>query len=219
MFPHACSLRSTPCAALIALAAAAGIVRVPEPAPPRVTAPFRTLDASRLTAPLSPAASFLLVHPSVTPWLRPVTPPPVPANPGDRDENEIPPAVIAPAELRSPGAISFLPERSTGFPSTPAIAGSAGAHRLPFAAGPPARGKYRHVVSVVLQRARVARPSVTAQRGKESVRSGFSPCAANRPSAQAESFQGKLPNPPDASAALRRRQRPTRSFLPQGFFS
>lgn len=201
MFSSPCSLRSAQCATLIALAAAAGIARVPTTPKRPTTETAVPLAASHVATPSRVVSTFVVVHPNVTPWQRPtIVALAAPAIPVANDEILIHPSVMAPEGSRSFGSISLLEKQSERFLVSLAVVGSEGAHRLPFAVGPPVRGINGYVVSVVSRRARIARHSVRAQRGKESVKSGFSPCAANHPSAQAEFSQKQFTGRPAASA-------------------
>lgn len=220
MFSHACSRRSTQCAALIALAAAAGIARMPTTPKVSITRATASLETPCISTPSRSVPAFVFVSPDVPPWLRssrvePVAPA---ARSCAEDKIQIHPPVIAPEGLRSPSSISFLPERATDFPAAFLPFALTGSHQLPFAVGPPVLGKNRPVVRVVSRRARFARHSVRALRGKESVRAGFSPCAANHPSAQAGSSPNRFTRRPTASVRWLRQQRQISSSFHSAIF-
>ena len=73
MFPCACSLRSTQCAALIALAAAAGIMRIEPARSERATASSQNLERASVQPLNQPAGSISRFHidgGTIAPWLR-----------------------------------------------------------------------------------------------------------------------------------------------------
>jgi hypothetical protein len=221
MFSQACSRRSTQCAALIALAAAAGIARVPTTPKISIVRDNASLETPHVSAPSLRVPAFVFVSHEVTPWLRPshlepVAPATARSCAEDENQNHLP--VIAPEGLQSPNSISFLPERAIESPAAFFPSALTRSHQLPFAVGPPVLGKNRYVVRVVSRRAHFVRYSVRALRGKESVNAGFSPCAANHPSAQAGSSSSRFTRRPTASVRWRRQQRQISSSFHSAIF-
>ncbi len=128
MFVSPCSLRSTQCAALIALAAAAGIMRVEvaeaRSSDSRTTQPD-TNRAARAEFPRSaPTARFQLAFDAVAPWLALF-------QAAAQLPAEAPAAVAAPRPSTAPAAPLPFPPRLCCGPT-------ARQHSYPFAVGPPA---------------------------------------------------------------------------------
>jgi hypothetical protein len=128
MFPCACSLRSTQCAALIALAAAAGIMRIQPAQPERAQA--NRPDAGNLKSQLAPkifdTTSHFQVKESAAPWLHFVQ---LVSDLAAESDGEAVPALSPPTEV---GARLDFPS-SVWLPS-------ARQHSFPYAVGPPASG-------------------------------------------------------------------------------
>lgn len=130
MFVSPCSLRSTQCAALIALAAAAGIMRV-EVAEARSSA-SRTMKpearlAARVELPQSaPSARFQVALDAVAPWFALF-----------QIAAQLPAEL--PAEIAAPRP-STAPTAPFPFPARLRCGLTARQHSYPFAVGPPAHG-------------------------------------------------------------------------------
>lgn len=130
MFVSPCCLRSTQCAALIALATAAGIMRVElaeaRPSASRSTNPEGNLT-SRLELPRSlPVTRFEIAFEAVAPWLAVFQ---VAAQfVGER-----------PAEMATPLPVT-APATPLPFPTRLHSGPAARPHSYPFAVGPPAHG-------------------------------------------------------------------------------
>src|SRR5688572_8098764 len=125
MFPCACSLRSTQCAALIALAAAAGIMRI-EPARTQGT-PRSEPEPQRAISPLDASVSNQMGHfqfvAAAAPWVHLF---------------QIASEWVAAAEVRAPFSLSPpLAERELLAFDFRTIGPSAREHSFPYAVGPP----------------------------------------------------------------------------------
>lgn len=135
MFPSACSLRSTQCAALIALATAAGISRF-EPVTPTATNATDPISSTKAELRTTVSASyFQFALKLLAPWLQ--------SSSGEiRAEADAPPPLgtftaVRAKDFRSSGpAGRFLPRRLERAVSAP----SSRQHSFPYAAGPPAHG-------------------------------------------------------------------------------
>ncbi len=129
MFASPCSLRSTQCAALIALATAAGIMRVEvaeaRSSDSRTTKPETNL-ATRIELPRSAqTARFEVAFDAVAPWLALF-------QVAAQLSAESPAAIAAPLSSTAPAAPLPFPPRLCCGPT-------ARQHSYPFAVGPPAR--------------------------------------------------------------------------------
>jgi hypothetical protein len=147
MFPCACSLRSTQCAALIALAAAAGISRLgPTKALPVTEAgDARVVFAEQPAVAQRTAAFYQVALQAFAPWLRLFAPSSVSATTSDTAGSGMSatrghPGNGSVCALLALSGISN--ERATSavvyFPAT-VLMPSARSHSFPYAVGPPAR--------------------------------------------------------------------------------
>lgn len=146
MFVSPCSLRSTQCAALIALATVAGIARVetsPQPNGAANGAESNTLTASA-TRPASPC--FTLAPTSPAPWLHPFAtlalwflsaddrtgPHLAVATASSPDQAPVTATLLTP-----PNPPAETTEPSVFHRSAPRVASGSRSHLIPFAVGPP----------------------------------------------------------------------------------
>lgn len=149
MFPCACSLRSTQCAALIALAAVAGISRLERP----LSEQPATLETGKTATPDATACNqapvFYHFWRAVAPWFRSFAPS---FTPGDSHADTLSPADESGGGEPVRALNRPLPE--TGQPSgglrrlihfeAALLVPSARGHSFPYAVGPPRHGSTRH---------------------------------------------------------------------------
>jgi hypothetical protein len=149
MYSSPCSLRSTQCATLIALAAAAGISRTEQPQTTYEPAQNNQQVAHAGTFFATPTRGFHFASTSPAPWFRPtviaapqeIRPCPENASPTHPvGDDKSPPCAPVPCVTLVPGpsepsiVLALLP------PHTPAL--SARKHSYPYAVGPPPCGTH-----------------------------------------------------------------------------
>ncbi|MBI4625824.1 MAG: hypothetical protein HY736_21710 [Verrucomicrobia bacterium] len=198
MFSSPCSLRSTQCAALIALAAAAGISRF-EPAPANPAMPRSAASAPDSAA--VPSASgvqfYAAAMAAFAPQFRGARVTGNSARDRMAGDSHLEWSAFAPAEARPPAAPAATAPLVFPAPAAPAL--SVRQHSYPYAAGPPPGGihsKLRAAGTEVpgdssARRSQVsriapvsfllrARPQRATDRGPGSARSNFPPSSALR---------------------------------------
>ena len=147
MFSSPCSLRSTQCATLIALATAAGISRTEQPPANNASAPATPQSVHSDNFFAAQPRAYRLAATAPAPWLRPAS---VAATQAPPNSPEIAP-VADPTHDTSPPSCAAAPD-ATLAPFPPALATvsvffappaptlSTPKHSLPFAIGPPRCG-------------------------------------------------------------------------------
>lgn len=149
MFISPCTLRSTQCAALIALATVAGIARVetkPQPNSSANTSELPTLPAAETR---SDRIGFFVAPPWSAPWLQPFaklalwliasndrsSPDPAVATSSAPHQAPVTAALLTPPAPLPPPAETTAP--SVVHHSAPRVASGSRSHLIPFAVGPP----------------------------------------------------------------------------------